>query len=106
MHLGPEQPPCGAAGLHDSADDALRYIRAVAPDGWAELEEPLWQTFVEQAPEMLSFIERRTSLRFGLGGGPIRTWRRRERAPGDATSRRGRIASLPSVPGGIASGLR
>jgi 3-oxosteroid 1-dehydrogenase len=59
-----------AAGLHDSADDALRYIRAVAPDGWAELEEPLWQTFVEQAPEMLSFIERRTSLRFGLGGEP------------------------------------
>ena len=59
-----------AAGLHDSADDALGYIRAVAPDGWAELEEPLWQTFVEQAPEMLSFIERRTSLRFGLGGEP------------------------------------
>jgi 3-oxosteroid 1-dehydrogenase len=48
-----------AAGLDDSADEALRYIRAVAPDGWAEVEEPLWQTFVEQAPEMLSFIERR-----------------------------------------------
>ena len=59
-----------AAGLNDSADDALGYIRAVAPDGWAALEEPLWQTFVEQAPEMLAFIERRTSLRFGIGGEP------------------------------------
>jgi 3-oxosteroid 1-dehydrogenase len=59
-----------AAGLHDSADDALAYIRAVAPDGWAEVEEPLWQTFVEQAPEMLSFVERHSTLRFGLGGEP------------------------------------
>jgi len=59
-----------AAGLHDSADDALAYIRSVAPDGWAETEEPLWQTFVEQAPQMLSFVERHTSLRFGIGGEP------------------------------------
>ena len=59
-----------AAGLPDSADDALSYIRAVAPDGWAGVEEPLWRTFVDRAPEMLSFVERRTSVRFGLGGEP------------------------------------
>jgi 3-oxosteroid 1-dehydrogenase len=59
-----------AAGLHDSADDALAYIRAVAPEGWAEVEEPLWRTFVEHAPDMLSFVERHSTLRFGLGGEP------------------------------------
>ncbi|MEP7302042.1 MAG: FAD-dependent oxidoreductase [Caldimonas sp.] len=59
-----------AAGLSDSSADALAYIRAVAPEGWAEVEEPLWRTFVEKAPEMLSFVELRTSLRFGIGGEP------------------------------------
>ncbi len=59
-----------AAGLSDSADDALRYIRAVAPPGWAEVEEPLWQAFVAQAPAMLAFVEQHSALRFGLGGEP------------------------------------
>lgn len=59
-----------AAGLPDSADDALAYIRAVAPPGWAADEEPLWQAFVANAPTMLEFVERHSALRFGLGGEP------------------------------------
>ncbi|MCG3189182.1 MAG: 3-oxosteroid 1-dehydrogenase [Burkholderiaceae bacterium] len=59
-----------AAGLHDSAADALEYIRAVAPPGWASDEEPLWQAFVTHAPQMLAFVERHSALRFGLGGEP------------------------------------
>jgi len=95
-----------AAGLPDSADDALSYIRAVAPDGWAEVEEPLWRAFVDRAPEMLSFVERRTSVRFGLGGEPDPYME----APG--ARRRGRNVSprpFPSphwAPGAIASVLR
>lgn len=66
--------PCNhhmaAAGLVDTAADALEYIRAVAPPGWAAEEETLWQAFVEHAPAMLSFVERESPLRFGLGGEP------------------------------------
>ena len=55
-----------AAGLADSADDALTYLRAVAPDGWGEVEEPLWRAFVERAPETLAFLEAHTPLEFEL----------------------------------------
>lgn len=55
-----------AAGIEDSAEEALAYIRAAAPEGWAETEEPLWQAFVRAAPEMLRFVEARTPLRFAL----------------------------------------
>jgi len=55
-----------AAGLADSPDEALTYLRAVAPEGWAEAEEPLWREFVERAPETLRFLEAHTPLRFEL----------------------------------------
>jgi 3-oxosteroid 1-dehydrogenase len=55
-----------AAGIADSPADALTYIRANAPAGWAVEEEPLWRAMVEHAPEMLAFLERRTPLRFEL----------------------------------------
>ena len=55
-----------AAGLSDSRDEALRYLRATAPAGWHEEEDALWQSFVEQAPEMLEFIEANTPLEFEL----------------------------------------
>ena len=55
-----------AAGLPDSKDEALTYLRAVAPDGWSEVEEPLWRAFVEHAPETLEFLEAHTPLEFEL----------------------------------------
>src|SRR5512147_214096 len=35
------------AGLEDSKAEALEYIRAAAPEGWAAEEDALWQAFVE-----------------------------------------------------------
>lgn len=54
------------AGIADSAEEALTYIRAGAPEGWAETEDALWQAFVHAAPEMLRFVEANTPLRFAL----------------------------------------
>jgi 3-oxosteroid 1-dehydrogenase len=55
-----------AAGIADSKAEALTYIRAVAPEGWARDEDALWQAFVENAPGMLAFLEKHSPLRFEL----------------------------------------
>jgi len=55
-----------AAGMADSKDEALTYLRATAPAGWQAEEDPLWQAFVEHAPEMLKFVEANTPLEFEL----------------------------------------
>lgn len=55
-----------AAGIEDSPEEALAYIRAAAPEGWAEAEDALWQAFVHAAPEMLRFVEAHSPLRFAL----------------------------------------
>lgn len=93
-------------GATDSREEALDYIRAVAPEGWRDVEEPLWAAFVDHAPQMLSFVEDQTPLRFtpsfepdpyveAPGGKPfgrmlsprplaarsIGTWRKRIRGP-------------------------
>jgi 3-oxosteroid 1-dehydrogenase len=57
-------------GLQDSRDAALDYIRAVSPDGWHNAEEPLWATFVDQAPKMLRFVEAHSPTRFNLNRDP------------------------------------
>ncbi|MBV9590396.1 MAG: FAD-dependent oxidoreductase [Hyphomicrobiales bacterium] len=54
-----------AAGIADSEEEALAYLRAASPEGW-EAEEPLWASFVEAAPRMLAFVEANTRLRFAL----------------------------------------
>jgi 3-oxosteroid 1-dehydrogenase len=51
-------------GATDSRDEALDYIRAVAPQGWHNVEESLWTAFVDHAPEMLAFVEAKSPLRF------------------------------------------
>jgi 3-oxosteroid 1-dehydrogenase len=58
------------AGIEDRAEEALAYIRAAAPPGWAETEDALWQAFAHAAPEMLRFVEANTPLRFALTGEP------------------------------------
>ncbi len=55
-----------AAGIADSPEEALAYIRAAAPEGWAATEDALWQAFVTEAAPMLDFVEAKTPLRFAL----------------------------------------
>ena len=38
-------------GVSDSREAVLDYIRAVAPDGWHNREEPLWTAFVDYVYE-------------------------------------------------------
>ena len=47
-----------STGIADSAEEALTYIRAAAPEGWAETEDALWQHLVAESPAMLRFVER------------------------------------------------
>lgn len=71
----PANHHAAAAGIQDSPEEALTYIRAAAPEGWAETEDALWQAFVRAAPEMLRFVEAHTPLRFALTpeADPLRT---------------------------------
>lgn len=62
----PANHHAAAVGLSDDRERALTYIRAVAPDGWQETEDALWRSFVDEAPNMLAFLERETPLRFSL----------------------------------------
>lgn len=53
-------------GLLDSKAEAMTYLRAASPVGWEKDEDHLWQAFVENAPTMLSFLEKNTPIRFRL----------------------------------------
>ncbi|MQT15403.1 FAD-dependent oxidoreductase [Rhizobiales bacterium Sp-1] len=55
-----------SAGISDSREDAIRYLRAVAPDGWAATEDGRWRAFVAAAPDMLRFLSDNTPLDFRL----------------------------------------
>ncbi len=63
-----------AAGIPDSPAEALDYIRAAAPEGWAATEDALWQRLVTASPAMLRFVEAHSPLRFRLTpeGDPLR----------------------------------
>lgn len=55
-----------AAGVEDSPEEALAYLRATAPEGWAATEAGLWRTLAYNSGPMLEFVERHTPLRFDL----------------------------------------
>lgn len=59
-----------AAGIADSAEETLAYLRATAPPGWAETEDELWQALAENAAPMLRFVEDHTPLVFELVNHP------------------------------------
>lgn len=59
-----------AAGIEDSAEEVLAYIRATAPPGWQQDEDPLWQALAENSAPMLRFLEDKTPLRFELVNHP------------------------------------
>ncbi|MCF3639280.1 FAD-dependent oxidoreductase [Rhizobium sp. TRM95111] len=54
------------AGVADSRQEAIAYLRAVSPDGWLEKEDARWSAFVERAPDMLKFLAENTPLDFRL----------------------------------------
>jgi 3-oxosteroid 1-dehydrogenase len=88
----PANHHAAAAGLADSAAEALAYIHAAAPPGWAETEAPLWRHFVEQAGPMLRFVEDHTPLRFAL------TPQSDPLAPLPGAKARGRMLSPGALP--------
>ncbi len=59
-----------SAGIVDSREEALAYIRAASPAGWHNTEDALWVAFVDHAPLMLRFLERHSPLRFVPNGEP------------------------------------
>ena len=59
-----------AAGISDSPDEALAYLRATAPAGWAEEEDDLWKALAQNSAPMLRFLEDATPLVFELVNGP------------------------------------
>ena len=59
-----------AAGLDDSAEETLTYLRATAPAGWAADEDELWQALAENSAPMLRFLEDKTPLVFELVNHP------------------------------------
>ncbi len=59
-----------AAGIEDSPEETVRYIKGAAPPGWEESEEELWQVLAEQSAPMLRFLEDETPLRFELVNHP------------------------------------
>jgi 3-oxosteroid 1-dehydrogenase len=59
-----------AAGLKDSAEEALTYMRATAPAGWREKEDDRWRALAENSAPMLAFLETNTPLRFELAYHP------------------------------------
>jgi 3-oxosteroid 1-dehydrogenase len=66
----PANHHAASAGLKDSPAEALEYLRAASPDGWAAHEDARWRAFVENAGPMLAFVEQHTPLRFALTGEP------------------------------------
>jgi 3-oxosteroid 1-dehydrogenase len=62
----PANHHAAAAGIADSAEEALAYLRAAAPEGWHATEDALWQRLVEASPAMLRFVEAHSPLRFAL----------------------------------------
>src|SRR5690242_340428 len=52
----PANHVAAGAGIADSREDALTYLRAAAPQGWARKEDALWSAFVRAAPDMLRFL--------------------------------------------------
>lgn len=59
-----------AAGIEDSAEETLAYLRATAPPGWAADEDELWQALSRESAPMLRFLEDETPLVFELVNHP------------------------------------
>jgi len=54
------------AGMADSVEEAIDYLRSASPPDWKSKEDPLWVAFATNAPRTLRFIEEHTPLCFVL----------------------------------------
>jgi 3-oxosteroid 1-dehydrogenase len=54
------------AGLSDSREETLNYLRAASPLDWSETEDGLWQIFTDHAAHMIDFVEAHSPLRYEL----------------------------------------
>jgi 3-oxosteroid 1-dehydrogenase len=70
MTWAPANPIAAAAGLKDSPEEALAYMRAAAPPGWRETEDRLWETQVRNAGPMIEFLLKHSPVRFTIANVP------------------------------------
>jgi len=70
MTWAPANPVAAAAGLKDSPEEALAYMRAAAPPGWRETEDRLWETQVRNAGPMIEFLLQHSPVRFTIANVP------------------------------------
>ena len=66
-----------AAGLEDSPEETLAYLRATAPPGWANDEDALWQAWPSSRRRCCASSKTRRRSRFELVNIPTSTSRRR-----------------------------
>src|SRR6266700_7915653 len=70
MTWAPANPVAAAAGLKDSPEEALAYMRATAPPGWRETEDRLWQAQVRNSGPMIAFLQQHSPVRFTIANVP------------------------------------
>lgn len=66
MTWAPANHHAAAAGVQDSPEEALAYMRAAAPPGWRRTEDALWESQVRNAGAAIAFIEQHSPLRFSI----------------------------------------
>lgn len=62
----PNNHKAKAAGIADSEEEVLTYLKSASPEGWDRDEAELWAEFARKAPELLRFLEANTPLDFEL----------------------------------------
>jgi 3-oxosteroid 1-dehydrogenase len=88
------------AGLADSRDEALGYLRAASPHGWSESEDALWQNFIDHAAQMIDFVAAHSPLRYELLAEPD------PQAEQPGGKRQGRMISPAPLSRRLLGGLR
>jgi 3-oxosteroid 1-dehydrogenase len=70
MTWAPANPVAAAAGLADTPEEALAYIRAAGPPGWQTTEDRLWEAQARNAGAMISFLQQHSAVRFTIADVP------------------------------------
>ncbi len=89
------------AGISDSREEALDYLRTVSPNRGGPHDEARWAAFVDNGPKMIRFLEERTPLRFQANDSPDYF---ADLKGGKSTGRA--LEARPFAPGGVGKDLR